>query len=34
MRPEQLYLTDMVEAADAIRRFLADVPTEESFYRG
>lgn len=32
MRPERLYLADMVEAADAIRRFLVDVATEESFY--
>lgn len=29
MRPEVLYLTDMVEAADAIHRFLVDVPREE-----
>ena len=26
MRPEVLYLTDIVEAADAIARFLDDVP--------
>jgi uncharacterized protein with HEPN domain len=32
MRPERLYLSDIVEAADAIRRFLVDVDTEESFY--
>ena len=25
MRPEELYLTDIIEAADAIRRFLLDV---------
>ncbi|MBN1259370.1 MAG: DUF86 domain-containing protein [Anaerolineae bacterium] len=29
MRPEILYLTDVVEAADAIHRFLADVPREK-----
>lgn len=29
MRPEVLYLTDMVEAADAIHRFLVDVPREK-----
>jgi uncharacterized protein with HEPN domain len=28
MRPEVLYLTDVVEAADAIRRFLVEVPRE------
>jgi len=32
MRPERLYLLDIVEAADAIQRFLLDVDTEESFY--
>ena len=32
MRPEHLYLSDIVEAADAIQRFLLDVDTEESFY--
>lgn len=25
MRPEKLYLTDMVDAADAIGRFVADI---------
>jgi len=25
MRPEELYLTDIIEAADAIQRFLVDV---------
>jgi uncharacterized protein with HEPN domain len=25
MRPEELYLTDIIEAADAIQRFLKDV---------
>ncbi|RMH35238.1 MAG: DUF86 domain-containing protein [Nitrospirae bacterium] len=30
MRPERLYLLDIVEAADAIARFLADVD-EETF---
>lgn len=30
MRPERLYLIDIVEAADAIARFLADVD-EETF---
>lgn len=29
MRPETLYLTDMVEAADAIARFLADLEREQ-----
>lgn len=29
MRPEVLYLTDMLEAADAIHRFLADVSREK-----
>ncbi len=28
MRPEQLYLTDIVDAADAIARFLEDVERE------
>ncbi|MCO6449577.1 MAG: DUF86 domain-containing protein [Caldilineales bacterium] len=32
MRPERLYLTDMLEAADAIHRFLLDVPDKETFY--
>ena len=32
MRPEQLYLSDIVEAADAIQRFLMDVPTDDAFY--
>ena len=32
MRPERLYLSDIVEAAEAIQRFLLDVDTEESFY--
>jgi uncharacterized protein with HEPN domain len=29
MRPEKLYLTDIVEAADAIARFLDDVEQED-----
>jgi uncharacterized protein with HEPN domain len=29
MRPEILYLTDIVEAADAIARFLADIERED-----
>jgi uncharacterized protein with HEPN domain len=29
MRPEVLYLTDMVKAADAIRRFLSNVSREK-----
>jgi len=32
MRSERLYLSDIVEAADAIERFLRDLPDEESFY--
>lgn len=32
MRSERLYLSDIVEAVDAIQRFLLDVPGEESFY--
>lgn len=31
MRPERLYLADIVEAADAIQRFLLDVETEAAF---
>ena len=29
MRPERLYLSDIVEAADAIAEFLEDVPEEQ-----
>jgi uncharacterized protein with HEPN domain len=32
MRSEQLYLADIVEAADAIQRYLADVAGENAFY--
>ena len=32
MRPERLYLSDIVEAADAVQRFLMDVLTEDAFY--
>ena len=28
MRPEELYLTDILEAADAIARFLSDIERE------
>jgi uncharacterized protein with HEPN domain len=28
MRPEKLYLTDILEAADAIDRFVSDIPFE------
>jgi uncharacterized protein with HEPN domain len=31
MRPDRLYLTDIVHAADAIARFLADVDEETIF---
>ena len=31
MRPESLYLTDIVEAADAIRRFVEGVGREQFF---
>lgn len=31
MRPEQLYLTDIVAAAEAIARFIADVSRAEFF---
>jgi len=31
MRPDRLYLTDIVEAADAIARFLADFDDEPYF---
>ena len=29
MRPERLYLTDMVDAADAISRFVADISYDD-----
>ena len=32
MRREELYLTDIVEAADAIQKFLADIE-RDSFFR-
>ena len=32
MRPERLYLSDIVEAADAVQRFLMDARTEDAFY--
>ena len=32
MRPELLYLADIVEAADAIDRYLAALRAEEEFY--
>ena len=31
MRREELYLTDIVEAADAIRRFIEDVQRRDFF---
>jgi uncharacterized protein with HEPN domain len=29
MRPEKLYLTDILEAAEAINRFVSDIPFED-----
>jgi uncharacterized protein with HEPN domain len=33
MRPEELYLTDIIEAADAIQRFLKDVEQNTFFWK-
>jgi uncharacterized protein with HEPN domain len=33
MRPDKLYLTDIVAAADAITSFIADLDTGDDFYR-
>ncbi|MBX3001257.1 MAG: DUF86 domain-containing protein [Caldilineaceae bacterium] len=31
MRPDRLYLTDIIDATDAIQRFLVDVSDEDCF---
>ena len=31
MRPEELYLTDIMEAADAIQRFVEGIPRRDFF---